>query len=560
MDKTPGDKIIQEVSMPLAQAVFQKDFDAETGEALRAKTLELLLALDVLASASHDLAQISERSTEFKRTFEESFKTDFMKQSDYDDFLNYRTAEVQHYREKTNSNIFNPTSERSELNKQRRLQQRISGVSKVENGVITEVTIINPDSRSGNPTQAPFLPESHATETNKQSTFRDDSIRSIKEDIHNPLNSITTIERMGKKDGNPDTSLSKSFLMDSSFNGVLNDADKKAIGDYADKHKLTVQTSDKGTTDYMKTLSEKSDKNKKKLELEEQKRSQDIETETSKEEAPAAPATNGTAPTVMVTGGGGGGSFGGGGVFGGGGRQNASFGGGRRGGGDIKTRLENAEKEGEIDIDKLLSDMLEENKKEGENNTVEGVTSSLPEGTYSVVNGPDGKPLGYRVNEELGGGVFLFDSDSGKSTALMMTNKDNVFMDPETGKYYQMDFPSQPEDSSIGSTSENAELETAPTIAEIESDAEPIKKEVSLSSLDQDMLQDQGLTKTVQDGETFYSHSENGQITYMVDDSGKRVDQSIIDELNNKPRVFATEDASSSTFDIPPSLSEVFHD
>lgn len=546
MEKTPGDKIIQEVSIPLAQVVFQKDFDAETGEALRAKTLELLLALDVLASASHDLAQISDTAFKFKNDFEKKFDTNFMKENVFQDFQNLKT-ETQDFTVSSNFGSYP------------RKVKRISGVSRVENGEITEVTIINPDKRSGNPNEAPFLAESHAAETNKQKQFRDEHLRFVQENIHAPLKAVTTMERMGKNGGNPDTSLSKSFLTDSSFTGVLNDTDKKAIGEYADKHKLTVQTSEKNTTEYMKTLSEKSDKNQKKIELEEQKRSNEIETETSKEETSTATNTGGApAPTVMVTGGGGGGgSFGGGGgAFGGGGRQNASFDRNRRKNGDTKAMLENAEKDGEIDIDKLLSDMLEENKKEEGNTTIEGVTSSLPEGSYSVVNGPDGKPLGYRVNEELGGGVFLFDPDSGKSTALMMTNKDNVFMNPETGKYYQMDFPDQPDITSSETTSSDSG--TSPVITEIESDAEPVKKEVTFSSLDQDMLQDQGLLRTIKDGETFYSHYENGQIAYMVDDTGKRVDQSVIDEINGSPSGIAIEDASLQTFEIPPSLSEVF--
>lgn len=556
MSTTPGEKIINEVSMPLAQTVFQKDFDAETGEALRSKTLELLLALDVIASASHDLAQISKAAADFKGDFEKSFENTYMRESVFNDFKNLRTSETEY-------STVHPQAGPLP-------SKRVVGVSKVERGDIVEVDIINPEKKSGNPNEAPFMSEPHAAEVGKQEQFRNESISAIQSSVRDPLLKITTLERLGKGGENLDTSLSKSFLMDPSFNGVLNDTDKKAISDYADKHKLKVQESEKDATDYMKQLSDKSDKNQRKFDLEEQKRSKDIETETSKEEsAPTTTKTTTAAPSVMVTGGGGGGgSFSGGRAFGsggrssgGGGRQNASFGSDRRKGEkDIKSMLENSEKDGEIDIDKLLSDMLEENKKEEDKNTVESVTSSLPEGTYSVVNGPDGEPMGYKVNEELGGGVFLFDAESGKSTALMMTNKENVFMDPNTEKYYQMDFPDQgAETSSNEDLPEDTESEkSSPTITEIESDAEPVKKEIDLSTLNQDMLQEQGLLRTEHDGETFYSHYNEGKIEYMVDENGKRVDQSIIDEINSKPENISVEEASSQTFDVPPSLSERF--
>ena len=543
--------------MPLAQTVFQKDFDAETGEALRAKTLELLLALDVIASASHDLAQVADAAGKFKTDFEKNFDTTYMSQAVFDDFKTLRTSDSDiETRTKDKHPSFLIASAQNTAT-ERVKARRVSGVTKVEKGNILEVSTINPESTSDNQNIAPFLSKAHRDEVDKQDTFRRESMNALRDNIQNPLNRITTLERLGGGDADIDTSLSKSFLMDSSFNGILNDTDKKAISDYADKHKLKVQTSDKDTTDYIKQLSDKSDKNQKKFDLEEQKRSKDIETKTSKEEATApASAPASPAPSVMVTGGGPRGNAP---VYGGGGsRQNASFGRDRSNGRDLKAMLENSEKNGEIDIDKLLSDMLEENKKEGAENTVEGVTSSLPEGSYSVVNGPDGKPLGYKVNEELGGGVFLFDSESGKSTALMMTNKDNVFMNPETGKYYRMNFP-EPADSATAETStESSESDTtSPTITEIESDAEPIKKEIDLSTLNQDMLQDQGLLRTERDGEVFYSHYEDGKITYMVDEHGKRVDQSIIDEINSKPENISIEDASS-TFEVPPSLSEMF--
>lgn len=542
MTKTPGEKIINEVSMPLAQTVFQKDFDAETGEALRSKTLELLLALDVIASASHDLAQVADAAGKFKTDFEKKFDTTYMSQAVFDDFKNLRTSESKY---STVNAQMGPIP-----------SKRIVGVSRVEKGDIVEVDIINPEKKSGNPNEAPFMSEAHDAETETQEKFRRMSMRALRDTVRNPLNKITTLKRLGEGDVDIDTSLSKSFLMDPAFNGILNETDEKAISDYADKHKLKVQTSDKDTTDYIEQLSDKSAKNQKKFVLEEQKRSKDIETKTSKEEAGAPTSVPASAPSVMVTGGLPRGNAP---VYGGGGsRQNASFGRDRSSGRDLKAMLENSEKNGEIDIDKLLSDMLEENKKEGAENTVEGVTSSLPEGSYSVVNGPDGKPLGYKVNEDLGGGVFLFDSESGKSTALMMTNKDNVFMNPETGKYYQMDFP-EPADSATAETAtESSESNTtSPTITEIESDAEPIKKEIDLSTLNQDMLQDQGLLRTERDGEIFYSHYEDGKIVYMVDEHGKRVEQSIIDEINSKPENISIEEASS-TFEVPPSLSEMF--
>lgn len=547
MSKTPGDKIIEEVSMPLAKTIFQTDFESETGEALRAKTLELLLALDIVASASHDIKQISDRSLEFKQQFEDKFQTNYMKQTAYDEFQTYRTLEAQ-------------------ASEWRALQPRISGVSRVENGTITEVTTISPDGRSSNPTQAPFLPDSHAAEMEKQTTFRSDSLKTIQNDIHNPLNQITTIKRIGNKNENPDTSLSRSFITDSSFKGVLNDTDRGTISNFVNKNKITVQTSEKSDTDYLKTLTEKSNKNENSRNLSEEKHSGDIETETSKETSPAQAATP-SAPAVMVTGGGGGGggaSFGGG-AFGrsGGGRQNASFGRNKKSSDDIKSTLENSKVDDEIDIDKLLSDMLNENK-ENEEKTLDSTTSKLPEGSYTVVDGPDGEPLGYKVSKELGGGVFLFDSDTGKSTALTMTTKDNVFLDPETGQYYQMDFPDSDNvtDENTGATENNSAETGSATLSPIESDAEPIKKEIDFSNLNQDMLDSQGLSRINIDGEYYYaSFDENGNIDTLVDTNGKLVDNVLQEDgVEVFPEKAETElENATSRVEIPPSLSEIFN-
>lgn len=566
MSKTPGDRIIEEVSMPLAKTIFQTDFESETGEALRSKTLELLLALDVIASATHDIKHVSERSVEFKQQFEDNFRTDFMKQNTYDEFQTYRTAEVQHYQPKTNPSIFNPTLESTERNKQRRMEQRISGVSRVENGNITEVTIINPDSRSGNPTQAPFLPASHAAELEKQNTFRNDSLNAIRDNVRNPLSQITTIHRMGSKGANPDTSLSKSFMMDSSFRGVLTDSDKATISSFVGKNNITVQTSEKSDSDYLKTLTEKSNTNQSKREIAEEKRSDEIETTTSKDSAPqTAPAP---APSVMVTGGsssyGGGGASFGGGAFGrtGGGRQAATFGRNKRNSDDIKAGLENSKIDDEIDIDKLVSEMLNENKTNQET-SLESTTSKLPDGSYTVVNGPDGKPLGYKVSKELGGGVFLFDPDTGKSTPLIMTNKDNVFMHPETGQYYQMDFPESDSNTSSSDTSTEEKSDEPATLSPIESDAEPIKKEVDFSEIDQDLLDSQGLSKINIDGEYYYaSFDKEGNIDNLIDMSGNIIDNTLREDPVELPLEYTDgkdKPTEHKDLDMPPSLNELFN-
>lgn len=564
MSKTPGDRIIEEVSMPLAKTVLQTDFESETGEALRSKTLELLLALDVIASATHDIKHVSERSVEFKQQFEDNFQTDFMKQNTYDEFQTYRTAEVQHYQPKTSPSIFNPTLESTERNKQRRMEQRISGVSRVENGNITEVTIINPDSRSSNPTQAPFLPASHAAELEKQNTFRNDSLNAIRDNVRNPLSQITTIHRMGSKGASPDTSLSKSFMMDPSFRGVLTDSDKATIGKFADKNNITVQTSEKTDSDYLKTLTEKSNANQSKREIAEEKRSDEIETTPSKDSAPQT--TPASTPSVMVTGGGGsygGGASFGGGAFGrtGGSRQTATFGRNRRSSDEIKAGLENSKIDDEIDIDKLVSEMLNENKTNQEA-TLESTTSKLPDGSYTVVNGPDGKPLGYKVSKELGGGVFLFDPETGKSTPLTMTNKDNVFMHPETGQYYQMDFPESDSDTSSSETSPEEKSDEPATLSPIESDAEPIKKEVDFSEINQDLLDSQGLSKINIDGKYYYaSFDKEGNIDTLIDTSGNIVDNTLREDPIDLPLEYAdggNKNSENKDLDMPPSLSELF--
>ena len=555
MSKTPGDRIIEEVSMPLAKTVLQTDFESETGEALRSKTLELLLALDVIASATHDIKHVSERSVEFKQQFEDNFQTDFMKQDVYDDFANNTTVSS------TETVTKGGPGNGPILSK----AKRVTGVSRVEKGVVTEVTVINPDTRSGNMHEAPFLADSHAAELEKQNTFRNDSLNAIRDIVRNPLNQITTIHRMGSKGANPDTSLSKSFMMDPSFRGVLTDSDKATIGKFVDKNNITVQTSEKTDSDYLKTLTEKSNANQSKREIAEEKRSDEIETTPSKDSTPqTAPAST---PSVMVTGGGssygGGASFGGGGAFGrtGGSRQTATFGRSRRNSDDIKTSLENSKIDDEIDIDKLVSEMLNENKTSQEA-TLESTTSKLPENSYTVVNGPDGKPLGYKVSKELGGGVFLFDPETGKSTPLTMTNKDNVFMHPETGQYYQMDFPESDSDTSSSETPTEEKSDEPATLSPIESNADPVKKEVDFSEINQDLLDSQGLSKINIDGEYYYaSFDREGNIDTLIDTSGNIVDNTLREDPIELPLEYAdggNKNSENKDLDMPPSLSELF--
>lgn len=554
MSKTPGDRIIEEVSMPLAKTVLQTDFESETGEALRSKTLELLLALDVIASATHDIKHVSERSVEFKQQFEDNFQTDFMKQDVYDDFANNTTVSS------TETVTKGGPGNGPILSK----AKRVTGVSRVEKGVVTEVTVINPDTRSGNMHEAPFLADSHAAELEKQNTFRNDSLNAIRDNVRNPLNQITTIHRMGSKGANPDTSLSKSFMMDPSFRGVLTDSDKATIGKFVDKNNITVQTSEKTDSDYLKTLTEKSNANQSKREIAEEKRSDEIETTPSKDSAPQT--TPASTPSVMVTGGGGsygGGASFGGGAFGrtGGARQTATFGKNRRNSDDIKTSLENSKIDDEIDIDKLVSEMLNENKTSQEA-TLESTTSKLPENSYTVVNGPDGKPLGYKVSKELGGGVFLFDPETGKSTPLTMTNKDNVFMHPETGQYYQMDFPESDSDTSSSETSTEEKSDESATLSPIESDAEPVKKEVDFSEINQDLLDSQGLSKINIDGEYYYaSFDKEGNIDTLIDTSGNIVDNTLREDPVELPLEYAdggNKNSENKDLDMPPSLSELF--
>ena len=554
MSKTPGDRIIEEVSMPLAKTVLQTDFESETGEALRSKTLELLLALDVIASATHDIKHVSERSVEFKQQFEDNFQTDFMKQDVYDDFANNTTVSS------TETVTKGGPGNGPILSK----AKRVTGVSRVEKGVVTEVTVINPDTRSGNMHEAPFLADSHAAELEKQNTFRNDSLNAIRDNVRNPLNQITTIHRMGSKGANPDTSLSKSFMMDPSFRGVLTDSDKATIGKFVDKNNITVQTSEKTDSDYLKTLTEKSNANQSKREIAEEKRSDEIETTPSKDSAPQT--TPASTPSVMVTGGGGsygGGASFGGGAFGrtGGARQTATFGKNRRNSDDIKTSLENSKIDDEIDIDKLVSEMLNENKTSQEA-TLESTTSKLPENSYTVVNGPDGKPLGYKVSKELGGGVFLFDPETGKSTPLTMTNKDNVFMHPETGQYYQMDFPESDSDTSSSETPTEEKSDEPATLSPIESNADPVKKEVDFSEINQDLLDSQGLSKINIDGEYYYaSFDREGNIDTLIDTSGNIVDNTLREDPIELPLEYAdggNKNSENKDLDMPPSLSELF--
>lgn len=565
MPKSPGDTLIENVSLPLAKNVLNPHFESETGTQIRAKTIDMLLALDVIASSAHDLAQVAERARNFRDQFDEKFQTTYMKQGVYDDFKdNVRTV---------------PTGQTDEFIQTRKYHRsrntRLSAVNSVDKGEITEVTVVNPDSTANDVHHAPFIAANYTSELEVQNNFREANMNTLQSEVHEPLRGITTIKRLGSGDNKTATSLSKSFITNPAFRGVLNEDDMKAIGDYTRKNMVMVERGS-GDTDmpYLSHAAKVSEKNAERNEKKEEKRSEDAETETSEPKTPEETSNNGktspaggggaaAAPRVMVTGGGG--SFGGGGgasFRGGGSRSEASFGKKRKK--DADSLLDDEKGEGEIDIDKLITDMINENKATEEDPTA----SSLPEGSYTAVNGPDGKPMGYKVSDDLGGGVFLFDADTGESTPLTKTTKENVFMHPETGEYYQMDFPDQETevDASVSDTDSDAptaapslaeaDAEKAITLTPVESDAEPAPAQVNLEELDQEFLESQGISRIEVDGTPYYAaFDKDGNIQELATTDGKLVEdaEAVIGNLEEVGR-----EAEESEFQVPPSLDEAF--
>lgn len=160
-----------------------------------------------------------------------------------------------------------------------------------------------------------------------------------------------------------------------------------------------------------------------------------------------APRMMGGSPSFG--GGGGGASFGGGGRFGGGG--GTPF--------DIKNLTKGLDDE-EIDIDKMLSDMLEENQAEGSEDDVvtaddiddstassKGVkeaVSELEDGSYNVLYDTHGFAIGYSTSDE----TYIFDPESGdpvELSSMETTESENgtIFEDPNTGQRYRINIPDE---------------------------------------------------------------------------------------------------------------------
>ena len=182
----------------------------------------------------------------------------------------------------------------------------------------------------------------------------------------------------------------------------------------------------------------------------------------------------GTKTSSAPSGGGGGGSAGGGGgaprmmggspSFGGGGGSPSFGGGGRSGGGsgtpfDIKNLTEGLDDE-EIDIDKMLSDMLEENQAEdsegdsvsaddiddstASSKGVKEAVSELEDGSYNVLYDTKGSAIGYSTSDE----TYIFDPETGdpvELSSMETTESENgtIFEDPNTGQQYRINIPDE---------------------------------------------------------------------------------------------------------------------
>ena len=293
--------------------------------------------------------------------------------------------------------------------------------------------------------------------------------------------------------------ITKSFLSSDKFTGKIGAHDFDKVKDRLDGSDFG--SSGKSYEDIRKDHL---------VDPEEAKKSEDTKTETSSTaDKPSSGGGGGGAPagggggggrTTINTGGGGGGgfspmprtgSFGSFGKSGGGGGGRTSLLGKKDGDGE----------DGEIDIDKMISDMVEENSKneDGEVSGVEDALSDLPEDAYTVVKDSNGDPMGYRVSKDLGSGVYLFDNETGKSTLLQGTDQDGIYYDKSSEKYYEMNFPDDDEGESSDMTLDETESDanvvdaSEDNVYESDVDADTVRENVeSLTSGGSDADADEG--------------------------------------------------------------------
>lgn len=474
--------IIDDVSIVLANTVFHSDLQGETYDALRSKAAELLGKLDVTASELDQVERMAERVKKDTEAFKEGMG-DTPKHSSLKALQSLESV--------------SQTPKRNSPESLYTAQDVKFTDGELDHYTLFAGTTSTTPSAIYEPAKKP--PE----ELYKQRSKR---FCEVAGNILDGLNGKGKGEWQiidadaydrGDKASGP---ITKSFLSSDKFTGKIGSHD-------FDKVKDRLDGSDFGS-------SGKSYEDIRKEHLvdpeEVKKKSDETKTETSSTAQKPAAGGSGSAPTA---GGGGGGrapiSTGGG---GGGGfspmPRTGSFGSfGKSGGGSggrtsLLGKKDKDGEDGEIDIDKMISDMVEENSKgeDGEVSGVEDALSDLPDDAYTVVKDSNGDPMGYRVSKDLGSGVYLFDKDTGKSTLLQGTDQDGIYYDKSSEKYYEMNFPDDDSDSSdmtLDETESDANVVDASedNVYESDVDADTVRENVeSLASggSDADVDEDSG--------------------------------------------------------------------
>ncbi len=235
--------------------------------------MEMLVALDVIAAATHDLEKISEAAKTFKKEFESTPR-----------------RMVEQERNELQSRSSAPSkAEYSE----KEAREIVSSIDIITDGIVTQVTDLTGGSH-GSLIPAKYLAETLTNEETIQSTLHNDAVTAQRTGIREPLEAITTLQRMQGSRGGTDPNLSLSVFSSSGFKGTITPRDLETVGNFLSSSGLSSST---GNESYATTALAKSESNA---------------SAKQKEENKAAPATTTSkqkpsAPQVMMTSGGGGG-------------------------------------------------------------------------------------------------------------------------------------------------------------------------------------------------------------------------------------------------------------
>ena len=220
-----GENIITTVSAPLANTIFSTESESVTFDSLRVKTAELLVALDIIASAAHDLENIAKTAQNFKEAFENTERR-----------MTENEKSNLHSLASIPSGVEITEDEKSEI---------IQTIDTITNGTVTQVTDLNGTSYGS------LVPKTYVLDTlQEEETFQtkllNDAINAQQTHIRQPLNSITTIKRLKGGYGGADPDLSVSVFSSPKFKGAINAPDFQTAEKFITSNGLSTHTSSKG--------------------------------------------------------------------------------------------------------------------------------------------------------------------------------------------------------------------------------------------------------------------------------------------------------------------------